>query len=122
VELFNRGWGGITTASFGIGSKGGYTGFRDELVNWGQKSGVYKHISASIGTSILENGYGFVFAQTFLSDFPKFLSGNPEGLAEMYGNLTGASLLPTFNQYFTPLVGGDTERLRNILKDTLCVK
>jgi hypothetical protein len=112
--------------SFGLVSKnpnggytGGYTGFKDELVGWGQEIGVYKHITASLGLS-LQGAFILIAGQTVFDDLLKYLGGDLEGLAEMYGNRAGILLAPSIEKFF--LTGGQAEKIKESMMNILCAK
>jgi hypothetical protein len=104
ADLYNRAITGIQYSSFGLAPT--YSGFNYDLVKGGQNSGVYRHVSASVGISLAAGGGlgGMIFpaARTLLVDLPNYLkTGNLENLAEMQGNAAGMQLVPAFNRFFS---------------------
>ena len=107
--------------SFGLAPN--WSDFKERLVNGGQKSGVYRHISAAVGTSLaLGGGIGGLSlpAATAVWDLGEYIFGHSEGMAEMYGDLAGAVLVPGFNMYFGGILG--SESLKNYITSALCDK
>jgi len=122
ADLYKRARTNKSLSSFDLAPN--YSGFRDELVNGGQKSDVYRHVSASIGISLAFSptpfGLMLSLAQTLIIDLPQHILGNPEAKAEMKGNLAGMQLSLTFGQFFYG--NQQAEQLRSEIRKILCGK
>jgi hypothetical protein len=122
IDLYKRAKNGIQFSSFGLAPN--WSGFKVDLVSGGQKSGVYRHVSASIGSVMMAGGgiIGMLLPaiQTLWYDVPAQINGNTEALAQMHGNATGILLAPAFNSFFDG--HGQTELLKNSLMGVLCEK
>jgi hypothetical protein len=95
--LKNRAFKGNPAASFGMS---GHSGFKNHLVNNGQGSDVYRHVSGALGSTLLPFGQFLPIGQSLFDDLLKYLSGNSEGLTEIRGNIAGMLLAPGFSSYF----------------------
>ena len=125
LDLVNRAnplTGSIDRASFDLAPS--WSGFKDELVNGGQKSGVYRHVSAALGSALSLGGGIFGLAvpayYSITVDFTEHMLGDPEALAEMFGNRAGMLLVPGFNKFFNNK--RDKESLINHITAVLCDK
>ena len=102
IDLYNRARKARELSSFGLSPN--WSGFKDKLVNHGQKSGVYRHVSAALGSTLALGfplGPLFPIGQTLVFDLGiDYMFGNPQGLPEAHGNIAGMLLAPAFNQFF----------------------
>ena len=119
IDLYKRAKNGIQFSSFGLAPN--WSGFKVDLVSGGQKSGVYRHISASLGVSLEHGVVGLLVATagTF-RDLYEHIKGNSEALAEMQGDVVGMLLTPAFNSFFHG--HQQTELLRSEIMRALCEK
>ena len=123
-EMYERAITDIALSSFGLAPT--YSGFKDILVSGGQNDGVYRHVSASIGVSMMAGGNPLLGGtlltlRTLRRELPEYyLDHSTQAVPEIRGNYAGLLLTPAFDSFF--YLRTSEERLEKAIRSLLCEK